>query len=119
MNDKRHEADEVDVLRHFIWAGYLTRYFGKEKTLLLQSLQEDRRYNDLLSMKMDLYNNQMAINYVTKNRVELLRSNRRGRNQFDQKIKQVALRFLAEGKLKVAKSKESYCQRAEIYPNLF
>lgn len=118
-SEKRHESDEVDAIRHFIWAGYMAKNLGTNKALLLQSLQEDRRYNDFLSMKMDLYNNQVAINYVSKNSTELFAINRRGRSQFDKKIKEAALEFLKAGKLKVTESKKSYCQRDDLYPNLF
>ena len=55
----RRRDDEVDAVRHFIWATYMSLIFGEKVATEIQSLQENKNQLDK-TVLMDLYNNNLG-----------------------------------------------------------
>ena len=108
LEEPRHVNDEVDALRHFILSALLTKKIGKEPTLEILSLQEDRGEIKTYDTYMDLLNNKIGVEYIekSKKRVSLYDILREGE------------KILYTGGLNVYQSKPSACQQKLLYPNL-
>ena len=111
---KRHTDDEVDALRHLLWAGYLTLLLDDQKALAITSLQEDRPRNNLKSMQMDIWNNYQAINLVESHKKDILILPKQ--KQF-RRVKELMLELFNAGEALVLISTETICQRKGLYPN--
>ena len=64
----RHSDDEVDAVRHVIWAGLLTMSLGQENALNIMSMQENRPISTIEETLMDLSNNEVGSRFAHKNR---------------------------------------------------
>ena len=109
--DIRHFDDEVDGIRHVLFAGFLTERLGVTNALNILSLQENRSSADPHSVLMDLENNQLGIEFAEE-------AHEKDSDVFLQELILFAKKTFLSGDLTVLKSKKSDCQRKEFYPNL-
>lgn len=63
-NEPRHTDDEVDAARHFIWTAYLALKLKEKMVLEIQSMQENRSEELEQDNLMDLYNNELGLEFV-------------------------------------------------------
>lgn len=118
VSNKRHNDDEVDAIRHLIWSALLGYYLGKEKALIVTSLQEDVKKVKIAALKMDLFNNSLGIEYGSK--LKATRYRRRGNHDISKMITEFALKTLNRGDALVignSKVQNSGCTRERYYPN--
>lgn len=101
----RHVNDEVDAIRHFIWSTLMAYKLGGKAAFDITTLQEARENSTNTYVYMDLFNNELGITYA------------RNFNGDKDKLKETALYLLNRGDFHVLESKESECQRPELYPN--
>lgn len=122
QGQSRRTRDEVDAIRHFIGASILSAYYGNDyaRKILTSHEGDADDYND--ENRMDLKNNEIGIRSGHRLKVITLplRNGIKIKKLISSKstIYNIVFEKLDLGQLKTLESKDSYCSRPSLYPNM-
>lgn len=106
----RNVNDEVDAVRHFVWSAKLSLTIGEQQALMIQSMQEDRDENLTQASIMDLYNNELGLDFARKLIPQLSSIHPRKKEQFiKDQMEQKIQEHLKRKDFHVIKSTDSKC----------
>lgn len=128
-NEKRHSRDEVDAVRHFIGASILSSVLGSSYVKRLLTAHEKRSKTFSDENYMDIYNNQLGIDFgpkipYKKSIKKIKRHNRWYKknvtvrdHSFDF-FKREIEKIIVLGKLYTLETGKSLCANPKVFPNM-